>query len=440
MRNLLLLTFILFSAFSTAADKPNFVVVLADDVSWDSFGFTGAEWARTPNIDKLAETSLYLSRFYCSVSQCAPLRAEMYTGLLPNNNGVLGNAKKIKRSGVMNIADHLRPLGYRVGWTGKKHFGLGKKRLDSINGFPGNCNASKQSHSMDGVREYIKSAVEADDPFCVFICSIHPHHPWNHGDDSLYPRDKLNLPPHYIDTVDTRNATAKHAAEVEVFDKQVGETVEMLRSLKLEDNTILIVLSEQGIAMPRGKWSPYEYGSRSVCLVRWPKQIEPRQTDAIAMYCDLVPTLIDLGGGNAVDSLDGTSLRKVWLNKSDTHRDAAFISNVHPFWQKAIVRKDYKLIWTAQPEQEHIFENFISPSKFFARPWAEWLEAGKADPTAASKLKRVLHPAEFELYRVDQDPYEINDLAPKHPDTVKRLHSQLKELMKASGESTTPPA
>ena len=73
--------------------KPNFIIVIGDDVGWDAFGCTGMKEARTPAIDQLARESTMMSRFYCSVSQCAPLRAELYTGLLPKNNGVLANAK-----------------------------------------------------------------------------------------------------------------------------------------------------------------------------------------------------------------------------------------------------------------------------------------------------------------------------------------------------------
>ncbi|MFT7641828.1 MAG: N-sulfoglucosamine sulfohydrolase, partial [Pirellulaceae bacterium] len=150
MRHVLTTIALLFPQLTTvdAAEKtqPNFVIVIGDDVGWDAFGCTGTQSARTPNIDKLAAQSLHMERFYCSVSQCAPLRAEMYTGLLPNNNGVLANARKVSRPGVKNVADHLKPLGYRIGWTGKKHFGLGQTKLDNITGFPGGGNDSNKTY------------------------------------------------------------------------------------------------------------------------------------------------------------------------------------------------------------------------------------------------------------------------------------------------------
>ena len=322
-------------AASTQA-KPNFIIILGDDVGWDAFGCTGMQEARTPAIDELASVSAMMNRFYCSVSQCAPLRAELYTGLLPNHNGVLANAKKMKRSGVRNVADHLRPLGYQVGLTGKRHFGLGQAKIDNIPGFSPNGNGSNQTHSFDGVQDYITKAKEMGESFCVFICSTHAHHPWDHGDESLFPVDEVHLRPHYIDTPTARQAVAKHAAEVAVLDQQVKETREMMRTMKLEEDTVLIFLSEQGIAMPRGKWSPYEHGSRALCLAYWKGHILPRKTAALAMYCDIVPTLIDFAGGASPD-LDGKSLKLLWTtDKVDRHRDAVLIRMFIPSGRKRL--------------------------------------------------------------------------------------------------------
>ena len=347
--------------------KPNFIIIIGDDVGWDAFGCTGMKEARTPAIDQLANESTMMTRFYCSVSQCAPLRAELYTGLFPMNNGVLANARKEKRTGIKNIADHLNPLGYKVGLSGKKHFGLGTAKIDEIPGFPSNANGSNQIHSFDGVEDYISQAKKEGNSFCVVIGATHAHHPWDHGKESNYPVGKVNLRPHYIDTPAARQAVAKHAAEVEVLDQQVRETRELMKKMDLEKDTILIFLSEQGIAMPRGKWSPYEHGSRAICLAQWKGKILSRKTDALAMYCDIVPTLIDFAGGKN-PGLDGKSLRKLWTSeKINNHRKEILISNVHPFWQKAIVTDSYKLIWTGHPEREHIFSNFTSKSKFFCQ-------------------------------------------------------------------------
>jgi len=105
---------------SAADSQANFVVVLADDIGWDAFGCTDSTHARTPNIDKLAKQSIFMARLYCSVSKCAPLRAEFYTGLLPNRNGVRANAKKEKRKQLYlkssNIYIFFDDFFYGCGW------------------------------------------------------------------------------------------------------------------------------------------------------------------------------------------------------------------------------------------------------------------------------------------------------------------------------------
>ena len=432
--------FLSFPAFSQK-ERPNFIVIIGDDVGWDAFGCTGMKEARTPAIDQLASESIMMTRFYCSVSQCAPLRAELYTGLLPKNNGVLANARKEKREGVRNIADHLIPLGYKVGLSGKKHFGLGTAEIDAIPGFASGANGSNQVHSFDGVEEYVSQATRNGHSFCVIIGATHAHHPWDHGRESNFPTDQIELRPHYVDTPSARLAVAKHAAEVEVLDQQVRETRELMDKMDLEKDTILIFLSEQGIAMPRGKWSPYEHGSRALCLAHWKGRILPRKTTALAMYCDIVPTLIDFAGGKD-PRLDGKSLMGLWMNEDvKNHRKEILISNVHPFWQKAIVTETYKLIWTGHPEREHIWGNFHSKGKFFAKPWAEWMEKAKTNKTAARKVERVLRPKSIELYDIVSDPYETNDLSskPRHEQRIEAMHEKLKMLMSACGESTSPP-
>jgi N-sulfoglucosamine sulfohydrolase len=423
----------------SAREQPNFVIVLADDVGWDAFGCTGAPHARTPHIDELARKSVVMDRLYTSVSQCAPQRAEFYTGLLPMHNGVLANSRKEERSGILNIADHLRPMGYRVGLTGKSHFRLGQQQFDRIDGFTGNANGDIAEYDLSGVRTYIREAQSAGSPFCVFICSVHAHHPWTVGDESHFPHEQLRIPPHYVDTPATRKAIAIHAAEVEEFDRQVGDVRAMLNESKLENDTILIVLSEQGIAMPRGKWSPYDHGSRAVCIAHWPGHFVPKKTSAIAMYSDFVPTFIDFAGGQSQVPLDGKSLKSLWLDERDKHRQSAFISNVHPFWQKAIVTEQYKLIWTGFPNEDHIHSNFAS-TKFFGKAWSEWKEASEKNRDVAAKIIRVLHPKRYELYDIQNDPYEVHDLAEngQHQNVKLGLLAELKQLMADAGESLEP--
>ena len=419
------------SVHQLAKDKPNFVIVLGDDVSWSSFGCVdGGLFTRTPNIDRLASEGLRFTNVMCSVAQCGPARHELYTGLLPPTSGVFSNGSKPRRD-YPNIANYLGALGYKVGLTGKTHFNVSD--FHNIPGFESNGNHSAPAWEMSGVKQFIETSLSENQPFCVVVASVNAHHPWTIGDPSNFPLDQIAVPPHMVDTPLTRAALAAHAAEVEVLDDQVGATMKLLDDLKVADNTVLIFLSEQGTALPNGKWSIYDYGTRTVCLVRWPGKIKPGVTDAVAMYCDISPTLVDIAGGGPT-STDGKSLLPVLKRETSHHRDHAYL--VHQaggYTQRAIRNKEFKLVWNPEREVDYYLDVMMKPNsgKFFAKAWNEWLEKAKTAPTAQAKIDRVVKHPECELYNIKHDPWELENLAdnPEYTRTLKQMHGQLETDM-----------
>ncbi len=421
-----------------AEEKPNFVIVLADDVSWSSFGCVDAGlYTRTPNIDKLATQGVRFENFSCAGAQCCPTRHELYTGLLPPSSGVYSNGNK-PAGNYKNMVNYLGELGYNVGLTGKIHFGS-QTPFPKIPGFPGNANDNAPTWELSGVKQFVETAQAEDKPFCVVVASVHAHHPWTIGDASNFPLEKIVVPPHMVDGPVTREALAIHAAEVEDLDNQVGATMKLLDDMNLSDNTVLIFLSEQGTAMPNGKWSVYDYGTKALCLVRWPGKLEPAVTDAVAMYCDIVPTLIDMAGG-AAPAIDGKSLYPVLKGETSDHREHAYI--VHQpggFTQRAIRNKEYKLIWTPNQENDYYLNVLMDAKsgKFFAKSWREWLEQAKTDPDAQAKIDRIVKHPEFELYNIKNDPWELENLAtnPEYFQKVEAMHAQLKADMERLNDS-----
>ena len=424
-------------ASGALAEKPNFVIVLADDVSWSSFGCVDAGlYTRTPNIDKLATQGVRFANFSCSGAQCSPTRHELYTGLLPPSSGVYSNGNK-PAADYENMANYLKNLGYNVGLTGKTHFNTSE--FQKIPGFTVGANENAPTWEMSGVKQFIETAQAEDKPFCVVVASVHAHHPWTIGDVSNFPLDNIVVPPHMVDGPVTREALAIHAAEVEDLDHQVGATMKLLDDMNLSDNTVLIFLSEQGTAMPNGKWSVYDYGTKALCLVRWPGKLNPAVTDAVAMYCDIVPTLVDMAGG-AAPAVDGKSLYPVLKGETSDHREHAYIVNQFGgFTQRAIRNKEYKLIWTPKQEKDYYLNVLMDPKsgKFFAKAWREWLEIAKADSDAQAKIDRIVKHPEFELYNIKNDPWEVNNLAgnPEYAQKVAAMHAQLKADMEALNDS-----
>ena len=412
--------------------KTNFVIVMGDDVSWSSFGCVDSGlYTRTPNIDKLATQAMRFENFSCAGAQCSPTRHELYTGLLPPTSGVYANGTKATGD-FKNVVNFLGDMGYNVGLTGKEHFKTSTP-FQKVPGFTIGANEKAPTWEMSGVKEFIETSQAEDKPFCMVIASVHAHHPWTIGDPSNFPLDKIVVPPHMVDGPITRECLSTHAAEVEDLDNQVGATMKLLEDMELTENTVLIFLSEQGTAMPNGKWSIYDYGTRALCLVRWPGKIEPAVTDAVAMYCDIVPTLVDISGGEAPPT-DGKSLLPVLKGETSDHREHAYLVHQYAgFSQRAIRNKEFKLIWTPKQESDYYLDVLMkeSSSKSFAEAWREWLEIAKTDPTAQTQIDRVTKHPKFELYNIKNDPWEMCNLAkiPEYAAKVEEMTAQLESEM-----------
>lgn len=429
LTSLLLMT----ATVATAAEgdtstRPNFVIIMSDDVSWTSFGCTNpGAFTKTPNIDNLAKEGLICTNFYTSSAVCIPTRHELYTALLPPSSGMYGNSSK-PRGEFLNVNNYLREIGYVTGRAGKSHF-RSKFNFKTIPGFAGNCNAENTPWNMDGVKQFISEAVAEKKNFCAFICSVEGHHPWTMGNPKNVSAASITVPPHMVDTPKTREALSRHAAEVEVFDEQVGASLRLLKEMNLDENTVVIVLSEQGTALPMGKFSQYNFGTRALCAVRWPNHIAPGSiTPAVSMYCDIVPTLVDLAGGKQPEGVDGRSMRQAWMGKTKEHRKYAFM--VDGNYQRSIASERYKLVWTPSGKDYSgpTTSTRNTSNKFYSQVWAEWLEAAKNIPDAKRKIDHVLKHPPYELYDIQNDPYELVNLAddPKHAETLKKMTTDLK--------------
>ncbi|MDZ8118264.1 sulfatase family protein [Pontiella agarivorans] len=426
-------------------DRPNMVIVMGDDVSWTAFGCTETPYAaHTPHIDTLASQGMRFSNFFCAVATCTPVRTELYTGLLPPHSGVYANGCPLK-PGTEHMVQYLKALGYRVGLTGKHHF----DRIDDferIEGFEVDCVKPDPNWNMEGVTSFVKDAQRKGQNFCLVIASIHPHAVLVDGDPSRYPPEEIVLPPHFVDTPATRTMLSKQMAEITELDRQVGATMALLEEEGLAGDTLMLFLSEQGNAMARGKWSIHDWGNRAVCIARWPGHIEAGScTDAIAQYCDIVPTFIDVAGGAPLDHLDGKSLLKVLEGKTKTHRKQAYLSyGKAQHYQRGVVDQRYKLIWTMDPSIPYASSAVVTPKnnqKWYAKAWREWEAQAAVNEQAKAQVERCLTYEEFMLFDVQADPFELTNLAdnPENAGLVKRMHEQLLAQMKQLGDDVSQP-
>ena len=174
-----------------AQQKPNILVIIADDMGRCELGCYGGQNLATPNIDRVANEGMLMTNNFASMAMSVPIRASMYTGLYPAHHGSFLN-HKATYSRVKSVTHYLSDLGYRVGRAGKDHPVNQPKvyGFEEIPGFVVGCTVSHPKKSTpEGILEFMQR--DSSQPFCLFVCSINSHMPWDAGDPSEFnPSDQ----------------------------------------------------------------------------------------------------------------------------------------------------------------------------------------------------------------------------------------------------------
>ncbi|MDP6468434.1 MAG: sulfatase, partial [Pirellulaceae bacterium] len=402
----LLFIILLGGTLHAVESRPNFLFIIADDCTFRDLGCYGGQ-AHTPNIDRLATEGMLFNQCFQSAPMCSPTRHNIYTGLYPVKSGAYPN-HTFAIDGTRSVVQYLKPLGYRVALSGKRHIAP-----ESIFSFE--TSADKNNPDMAAIDKLLGECGRDETPFCLFACSNEPHSPWNKGDASRYDPASLKLPPYFVDTPETRSNLSKYLAEITYYDGQVGQCLELLEKHGLTDNTLVIVVSEQGSGMPFAKWTCYDTGLQSACIARWPGKIKPGSvSDALIEYIDVLPTFVAAAGATPDPVLQGKSLLPVLFGQSDHHKDYVFgemttrgIINGSPhFGIRSVRSAKYKYIINFTPETR--FTNACSKSALF-QSWVRKAEQG--DDDAADKVRRYHRRPAEELYAITKDVYEWNNLA-----------------------------
>ncbi len=420
--------------------KPNFLIVIGDDVTYTDIGCYGGTNVKTPRIDTLAKEGLKFNYAYVAMSMCAPCRQELYSGLYPMRSGAAWNHSQSK-PGTKSICHYLRDLGYRVGLAGKHHCSpRASYNFDGVPGFEGNCCSPTAKTDHAGIRQYMTK--DDEQPFCLVIALVVAHSPWTVGNPGQFDLEKLKLPPHFADTPGVRQDYAKYLAEIAVLDKQVGDILDTLAKTGKADETLVIFTSEQGGQWPGAKWTNWEQGLHTAFMARWPGAIEPgRQTDALIQYADVAATLVDAAGGDPAKlNLDGTSFLGVLLGKKDSHRKYAYgvhnnIPEGPPYPIRTIRNAEFRYIRNLTPEAVYIEKHMEVPKRWGVY-WESWKKAAETDPHAKKMFERYRRRPAEELYRTNEDIYELDNLAgdPKYAKVKAELRAELDRWMKAQGD------
>ena len=428
-------------------DRPNVLVMIADDVTYSDLSLYGGENVETPNIDQLARQGLVFDHAYQSMSMCVPTRSELYTGQYPTTNGSAWNkVPSPVRPGTESIVHHFREMGYRVGVAGKKNvFPQEAFPFERIPGVQGSSIARTADYDPDSMRAFM--ARDDGEPFGLAVGFNSAHRPWTVGDPSHFDPEELDLPPYLVDTPETREHMTRYLAEIEVLDRQVGRTIDLLDEVGKRDDTLVLFTSEQGAEFPGAKWTLWEQGVRTAMVARWPGYVPRRaRTNALVHYVDVLPTLVEAVGGNPeAYNFDGHSFADVLTGQSDGHRDYAYsmhnnVPEGPPYPIRAVTDGEYRYIQNLTPQSTFLLKWMLGEGPNYPTGyWSSWMFAAAQREAANDLVQRYLRRPPVELYHTAEDPHQLNNLAgnPAYDSVKTRLRRALEDWQRRQDDPGT---
>ena len=402
---------------------PNVVFILADDLGWGDLSCYGQQRFETPNIDRIAAEGMRFTQCYSGTTVSAPSRSCLITGTHSGHTAIRGN-RELQPEGQFPLPEGAETLfhdfqaaGYTTGAFGKWGLGFvgstGDPQAQGVDRFYGfNCQLLAHSYYPDhlwdnDVRIDLSEVNRCDDSYgtgaYAILQRLRGRYP-----ETPYPGARPDSP-YFMkgDYIAQDEPHATFAAMVTRLDVYVGQLVDKLKELGLYENTILIFSSDngphrEGGADPdffdsNGPWrgykrDVYEGGIRVPMVIAWPGHIRPgAETDFICSFWDLMPTFRELTGAAPAEGMDGVSLLPLLTGKK------------------------------GQREHDYLYFEFQELGGRGGR------QAVREGPWKLVHLDiRGAHPR-YELYNLDEDAGEENDLAGAKPDIAEHLKALMRE-------------
>lgn len=411
---------------SRSQAPPNILVFVADDAGWQDFGAYGSEVVQTPAIDSLARAGLLVERAFLTTPQCSPSRISILTGRYPHATGAEDLHMPLPE-GRRILPAHLSEAGYFTGHLRKTHYGP-----------HADAQFDWYSEDLRDIGAFIEESGER--PFFLWVGFEDPHRPYDEAPvaPARHEAAEVQVPPHLADTPETRADLVRYYDEIARMDANIGRMLAELRQRGRADDTLVLFLSDNGAPFPRAKGSLYDAGIRTPLIAVWPGVIEPgTRTDALTSVIDLAPTLLDVAGLAPSEEMQGRSLRALFEDPpAYAGREYVFSErNWHDTDEhmRSVRTPRYKLIRNAYIELPfgHPADVSSSPSWYSLKR----LHEQGALSEAQRAIFRAPRPA-IELYDLDEDPWELNNLAGQadHAQTAYDLSRVLAAWMEETGD------
>lgn len=429
----ILVSFLIVNVFTLKAQskKPNVILILADDMGLGDVSALNGGLSKTPFLDQLMKESVWFTSAYSGSAVCAPSRAALLTGQYPHKTGVVSLEQKEFPSltslskKVLTLGNLFTENGYKTGLVGKWHLGIGpayhpmKRGFNEFVGFIG-APSSYFNYKLDfnGVvkniqgeyltHQFTHAAIDfirrhKEEPFFLHLAHYAPHRPLE------APQQIVEQ---YLKKGFDKN-TATIYAMIEIMDQGIGEVLKELDRLKISENTIVIFTSDNGpdpltgerfnMNLKGRKYQVLEGGIHVPLMIRWPAKLQPRKTEQVFHFIDMVPTLAEFCklkvSTTMANSLDGKSSAEILLAGKSAEPSSRAL-----FWQ-----------WNrGVPFYSHNAAIRMGKWKLVRPPVTRDLPQGE------SSLKPV-------LYDIEKDELETNDVAASNPQVYDRLNLLLEE-------------
>ncbi len=446
--------------------RPNILLCISDDQSYQHAGANGDLVVATPAFDRIAREGLRFTHAFCDAPSCGPSRSAILTGQSIWRLEEAGNIHSTLPAKFTTYAELLRDTGYSVGATGKG-WGPGKLRPGSrtINPAGSLINARKLKPpfgSMSNIDyagnfEDFLTQLADDQPFCFWLGTHEPHRDYQAGAGIASGKDpqQVIVPATLPDNDIVRSDLLDYLVEIEHFDRMVARAIASLEERGLLDNTIVVVTSDHGMPFPRAKATLYDAGTRVPLAIRWPRGIDHpgRVVDALVSLSDLAPTFLEAAGLQPPAMMTADSMLDIFRDQRVSPRDAAYVAMERHdgcrrggkgYPCRAIRTRDYLYIynfeparWPAGSPNPADCARSIPYGEIDSSPTKTYMLEHSSDPdvTRFAALAWGIRPAE-ELYDLEQDPHQMINLASdtRYAQARRSLHERLWEHLRKTAD------
>lgn len=435
------------TAIGVSAERPNIVLFVTDDHGTDALGCYGNPIVKTPNMDRLAAEGVRFTNAYCTSASCAASRSVILTGQFGHATGSYGHVHDYHHFSTYDTVKSLPVLleasGYATARIGKYHLAP-----DSVYRFQQVLEADPRSTVE--MAEACRGVIQKEQPFFLYFCTDDPHRghpftpdPWDAPnsfgnrpegypgvDTTVYNPKDVIVPPFLPDTPECREELAQYYQSISRIDQGLGRLLSLLDEAGKTQNTVIIYISDNGIAFPGAKTTAYEPGLRLPCIVKDPRSAHAGLVNnAMISWVDLTPTILDFAEAKySPDDFHGRSFVPILGQSNPKGWNEVYAShNFHEltmYYPMRVVREGkYKLIWNIAWRLEYPFASDL----WAASTWQS-VYRNKGEYFGKRKVKDYLFRPEFELYDLSVDPDEATNLADqeKFSEILHHLQDKLK--------------